>query len=507
MNIMLVEDEPPILRELTGYIEGFGEPFRILCTALDGQHAREAIDRYGDEIDFLLTDIQIPMMNGLELVAYVKKTHPQILCSILTGYNEFRYAQTALRLQVMDYISKPIDEEELRRLLQEAYEKKCLSSLSQPKTVEAGHADAVPGADASLRYEMALVNLGQLSYKTDYPTADVPEEDLAALLERTLSALPDGCVKWWTIQDASRRSCYILFSFTDAQLPQSTAFFRRIYEALRAALPCVTFACSRLPISVANIKEQMRALSQYMSRRILFARSAFLLQEDEEPLLSLDKRRHEALLRSIRRLSGLLPQCQPRLFHAELTSFFELLQSAPVRQETLTELLLALFTECTVSCFQYGAVRSLRCNDIVEDAILLSTSWAGLQDNLTSIFDDLCATIADENGSTNSKMTVLLQIDRYIQEHYAEAVNTQSIARRFGFTPAYLSKLFRDYRKVTPAEYVTALRISRAKELLAGPQPPSVKEVAAFVGYDDPLYFSKVFKKETGVSPKNYRRE
>ncbi len=508
MNIVLVEDEPPILRELTHYINSFGEPYHILGTALDGQHAREIIDEKGDEIDFLLTDIQIPIMTGLELISYVRQKHPRILCSILTGFNEFTYAQQALRMQVMDYISKPIDEEELRRLLQKAYEQTCLQSITRTtvKSPDAPASSALPGdiADLSPEYRILLLNFGQFTYRTEYPCPELQERDSLRRLEGILNSYSSFYQKWWMIRDANNHSCFVLFSFSAEQLRETPRLWQMLYQALCRTFSMVTAVTSSRTVGLSTINDAIRQLSQYAGHHILFAASSLLCLEDAADPLPLSRERHEALLHAVHRLAALLVQCRMDLLREESDVFFDLLRSSPVTQEALYQLFHTLFSECAVASFQYSALRDMLYSDVIDDLLLLSGSWTELQESLLSIFEDLCATIANESSIKNSKTSLLMQVDRYIQEHYREDINTQSIARDFGFTPAYLSKLFRDYRKVTPSAYITSLRIDRAKDLLSAPDPLSVKEVAAAVGYEDPLYFSKVFKKETGVSPKNY---
>ncbi len=509
MNILLVEDEPPILRELTHYIHGFGEPYHILGTALDGQHAREIIDERGDEIDFILTDIQIPIMTGLELIAYVRQKHPRILCSILTGFNEFTYAQQALRMQVMDYISKPIDEEELRRLLQKAYEQTCLKSIARTTVRSPGDSDsAAPAkdttADVASEYRILLLNFGQFAYRTEYPCPQLQEKDSLRHLEKLLNTHASLYQKWWMIRDANNHSCFVLFSFSDEQLHQVSRLWQVLYHDLCRDFSMITMVTSSRTVGLATINDSIRQLSQCVSHHILFASSSLLCLEETSDPPPLSRERHEALLQAIRRLAALLVQCRMDLLRRESDVFFDLLRSSPITQEALYQLLHTLFSECALASFQYSALRDMLYNDVIDDLLLLSGSWEELQESLLSIFEDLCGTIANESSTKNSKTGLLIRVDHYIQEHYMDDINTQSIAKDFGFTPAYLSKLFRDYRKVTPSEYITSLRIGRARDLLAAPNAPSVKEVAAAVGYEDPLYFSKVFKKETGLSPKNY---
>ena len=113
MNIFVVEDEPPILREILSIIESFHEDYCLLGSAVNGKDALQFLEKRGAEIDVLITDIQIPVLTGLELISHIRDSYPHILCIILTGYSDFNYARQALRYGVFDYLLKPVDEEEL----------------------------------------------------------------------------------------------------------------------------------------------------------------------------------------------------------------------------------------------------------------------------------------------------------------------------------------------------------------------------------------------------------
>ena len=97
-------------------------------------------------------------------------------------------------------------------------------------------------------------------------------------------------------------------------------------------------------------------------------------------------------------------------------------------------------------------------------------------------------------------------IDDYIRQNYHQQINTQVLADKFFLTPAYLSKVFRAYKQQSPVEYIAYLRVEQARHLLETDDTLNVKDVALMVGYEDPFYFSKVFKKLTGHAPKAHLR-
>jgi YesN/AraC family two-component response regulator len=93
----------------------------------------------------------------------------------------------------------------------------------------------------------------------------------------------------------------------------------------------------------------------------------------------------------------------------------------------------------------------------------------------------------------------------YLQENYRQPYSLERLAATFGCKPAYLLRLYRKATGSTPTQDMIRLRIEKAKRLLLGHSQLEVKQVAAAVGYEDPLYFSRLFKRETGLNPSAFK--
>ena len=106
---------------------------------------------------------------------------------------------------------------------------------------------------------------------------------------------------------------------------------------------------------------------------------------------------------------------------------------------------------------------------------------------------------------SGDKKIIALKIKNYLDEMFRTNITNQLLAARFGFVPSYIVRIFKTYYGLTPMDYLVKTRIDESKFLLTN-SSLKIKEVANEVGYEDSLYFSKVFKKITGVSPKEYIR-
>lgn len=104
--------------------------------------------------------------------------------------------------------------------------------------------------------------------------------------------------------------------------------------------------------------------------------------------------------------------------------------------------------------------------------------------------------------STNQ---IMASIENHIESNLSMPITHQSLSDKYGFTASYLSKLFKQYRGISPSEYLTKLRIEKAKLLMEDNPEILTKTLAPIVGFSDPFYFSKTFKKNTGMTPKEYK--
>lgn len=114
-NVMVVEDQYHFRRGLVRMIEESEQKWKVVGEAGNGQEALKMLNRH--KPDLVLTDIRMPMMDGIEFVTHLRQSFPETIVIILTGFKNFEYAQAALKLGVMDYLLKPCTEEDVRQVL------------------------------------------------------------------------------------------------------------------------------------------------------------------------------------------------------------------------------------------------------------------------------------------------------------------------------------------------------------------------------------------------------
>ena len=275
--------------------------------------------------------------------------------------------------------------------------------------------------------------------------------------------------------------------------PESQAAARTIYEGCLGAesKKTVTFALGGTGCTLAQLHEADAQASRLLQTQAAFARSQLLTrQQDPAPvdfsreldsLHPLLQKQESGQARTL--LNGLWAECEAKqLTQKQLSGVIK----AVLRQSPKAELgeeadyYVSLLTE---NAEDYAALASQA------DARLLE----GGTDQAFRLND-------------KSSRAIIGSVAEYLETHAVEHISLQSVAEEFGFNYTYLSYLFKKNMGRSPSEYLTACRIERAKELLRREREYSVKEVAALAGYDDPYYFSRIFKNNTGLSPSEYRR-
>ena len=126
---------------------------------------------------------------------------------------------------------------------------------------------------------------------------------------------------------------------------------------------------------------------------------------------------------------------------------------------------------------------------------------------MDQVFDEFLLYVKDMSmgKSAEEGKNLMREVDEYILAHLDAQITTKMLASRFGLVSPYLSRLFKAYKGLTPSQYIQNIRLNNAKELLTAYPNITSKDIAGMVGYQDPLYFSKIFKKNTGIYPSEYR--
>lgn len=524
-KLLIVDDEPLIQLGIKSMLNWADFGIEVCGTAANGSKALEIIEKESPQI--VITDIRMPIMSGLELARVCRDTYGKIpLFIMLTSYEEFQLVREAISYQVIDYLVKlELSPESLAASVNRALER-----LKELKRVEEVHNSERPllllyrekfflrllhslfETEEQFRLQAQELNL---DFSDRYYTVVYCEIQEAASLELSHDQLMNLCSS--TIQivrDILNKylPCYlisldikhfsILFHFSELCEKKQ----QQMMEALENACTMVhNYFNVSLLAGIGSVVDASSKISEsYQSARIA-ASSA-------------------TICHPIRSYSEAAPDAHKNffniaLFKNDITRAFE---------EFDTEVLFHTMTELT-EIFSTNPLRYLQAIDGACNILYLAISllpdgeatmdeiFSGYPDGYRSIYrlgnveqvvewmtilrDGLCETLKAKRSAY--KNHIITNVQKYIQDHLKERLTLNDISALFGLSPNYLSVLFKKNCGIGFSEYISQAKISKAKTMLLE-QDMKIYEVADQLGFESAFYFSKVFKKVAGLSPREF---
>ena len=507
IRIMIVEDEPPTLRRIKNMIERCDPAFEVAFTATDGAMALEYMAQ--DPCDVVFTDIRMPEMDGLELMNEIRVKYPDCIVVVLSGYKEFDYATHAMRNQAIDYLLKPVSEEDMRKILNKVKTLYLRSSWDKKSNTLAAHlnrsiiANAFHGTGNRDSLGVFLVNLGSvLAHETFFLSDSCWEHtDLSVIYELIESFMENNCT--FFIEFAGDSPSERIFVYQSSKANPSV-LVNRVHEQIMSVSPIPVFsACLTEEIELSEVRDIIAKLRNYLIHKARIGQSLFLpIEINTFKKISLEQEYFDAEeVQKVYELfkTGGFKQATP--YGNELFQRFE--------KENWTHFRIYKLFMKAVSLFEIEAEKSFhrsfsQFESGVINAVCHATSIEDLKSRLCSI--DELTTNPVEDSQKNVGNKIAYSVKRYLEESFTQkGITTQVIAEEFGYVPGYISKLFKQNFGMSPMNYLTKLRVEKAKELMKENPDILISEVAESVGFLNQHHFSRIFKKYEGMWPSNFK--
>ena len=520
-KVFLAEDERVVREGLRDNIPWEQHGFEFAGEAGDGELALAGIRR--TKPDLLITDIRMPFMDGLTLCHMAHQENPKIKVIIISGYDDFEYARRAISEGVDRYLSKPVTRKVMESALEEE-RKKLDQELEQEQYLQQYRAERQEYEQFYRRVFFEDVFKGRLTFEEMYSQAGRLGLELDSPCYNLLFfSLSDGMDRAREVlsQYFLRYTQFFYFHWT---IDSFGALIRGDREGVdactKAALVEIERACSednptgrwyacagQSVERFSQLKDCYRDLSRIFSLRFLSPEEHILTGEMAEMMLD---GRDSSQLEAID-----VNKVNPAIVRGflEQGSLDEAEEFAQTYISSVSEILSSrIFRDYLLLNLQFTVIAFVESIGFDRDE-LPGSSAAELR-TLTSP-EDICAyTRRLLEGAIRLKQQRESErngglIDRakaYVAAHYAEeSLSLNSAAGECGVSPNYFSAIFSQQMKQTFIEYVTAARMEKAKELLRTTTLRS-SQIAPQIGYKDAHYFSFVFRKTQGMTPREYRQ-
>ncbi len=489
IKVLVAEDEAPILRSICANIEKTNPNFTVIARAENGKRAIEALQS-SNGIDVVFMDINMPVLNGIELLKYLREEHPEIFVVILSGYQDFSYAQAALKYGAVEYLLKPLKAVELKTTLQTIEQK-----ITQRRQVRVAKLLQNPPFNDKRDLPntkpafVAAVTIG--SYRMRTKATTVTNEHLET--EKTLRHTLDECygANNYILAESEQFNTKILMVDESVGAPWGPlAVFLGEQGTEIFSIPITVVAyptCVKMQL-VPQIHYMMRMLT---FRDMLYDTCKFILFPvgvTVEDLQVIPKDYVSVFL------------CITAQFSREecLALYKNSLETLPKTRAHVLQMTKSFFS----AVFSFPQRKSNYF--MLEDEVALAVEQTHTKQTLFLYVDNILRENWGDNLETNfTKSDIAKSIQQYLVANLEQQVTLEQLEKKFAYTASYLREVFRLEYNASPLEYLLNERITRAKQLLSTGM--SAKNVATAVGFLDPLYFSKVFKKQTGYTPSAFK--
>ncbi len=528
IKLLIVDDEPLVQIGIKSMVNWADLGIEVCGAAMNGEAALKLIEEYSPEI--VITDIKMPKMNGLELAKACRETYGQIpLFIFLTSYEEFQLIKQAMNYQAVDYLIKlELTPDSLTASVRRALERLEEYRASQAYRKKGGEDRPTLQGYHDKFFIRLLHNLFDSEEQFTIQARDLRLDFSDSLYLAAHGEIHSDATD--QMNDSQQINLY-------------SSSLQMIREILGKHLPChvvsldmkhfaVIFHTKDESLAAPEVLSEAwdnvcRMVNNYFNVRITAgpgscvsqpsrisdsyqeARQAFALSCRAKPVVTISDLTGDSFRNSF----------NISLFRNDLTRAFEEFDT-DVLYSTLTQIT-ELFAQQPMRYLQAvdGAcnILYLALSLLPDGSQTLSQIFASYSDGYRSIYrmnnveqvaewltvlrDGLCQVLKSRRKTY--KDHVVTNVQKYINSHIEDRLPLNEVAAVFGLSPNYLSALFKKTCNIGFSEYITQKKVARAKTLLLE-QDMKIYEVADQLGFESAFYFSKVFKKVEGISPREY---
>ncbi len=514
LNIIIVDDEPTIRKGLTYTIQWQEHGCHVVGSAKNGLEALSYCENH--HIDIIISDIKMPKMDGLQLLEVVKREFPGIYFIIISGYDEFELAQKAINLGAYAYILKPIEPQEILDTV-----KKIQQAMS----------------NQTANKEMITKNMIRDSLLGLY------KPEIYHTFSEDIRELKDHYFCIMTIQYDQYRNC--LNNNDINNIISSVNRFHRLLDINDETLmsfnlgPESIVFCG-LDRHTKNLEQRIHRFSQNIYDKI-DNNMGFSISIGIGRIYKGISNINLSYIESLKALNYTFVESRNRVcrYSQNMTHDTTILYPFLSYENDIIELLLTndiqsiknkltvVLTEMKASNTSLQDMELFVRNILYKSINAISKADMSLNDitsnphsMIQNIFmqpsaNDMFKSLTDFLDLIGSKLTtytnehvfsLLVKVKQYLNDNFADpSLSLAGVASHVHIHPAYLSAIFTKYEKLNFIDYLTHLRIEKAKYLLQH-STNKICAITNMVGYQNSSYFSTLFKKTVGYTPSKYRQ-
>lgn len=523
LKAMLVDDEINILRNLQVVIPWEEIGFEVIGLAGNGVIALEMAKKHRP--DLVLTDIRMPVMDGIQLVGQLRELDMKCECIMLSGYQDFEYARSVMRYGIKEYMLKPIDYDELQEVVRRtaetirakrqqesneqrkwgsfvsvAYEKILYDVLMDYTSVAAHPLLAAEGVHLEeLEFALLLVDLDDYSRLSSAWSEQERKLWNFAIRNVLQEVLMGESRKYAVLQMREGEWCMLIEhrrGESDYGEEQARQWSERVRRAVLDNIK-LDVSIGMYPRLVPS--RQLTTVYKNVQRTIGLSPKEGLLMAADEAFRGTPESTAVWWNLAETIVSG-LKQCDRRRTEEALQELNRHLKAMPDDSMRRVQQILHFLV--------LHLLREMREIDVLsqsdEEAIWNKIGRCAAPKDLLAVMNELINQSLRVVVGKKSSVVLMISAKDYIDKRLAADLSIEELADYLGISESYFSLLFKQHYGMTFVEYLTKLRMETAKSLLVT-SDRNVAQIGESVGYIERRYFTKVFLKYTGMTPSEYR--
>ncbi len=523
-SVIIVEDELLVSIGIKNMID-WGK--MNMCVVGEAQNGQDAYELYlKEKPDLILTDIKMPVMDGLEFISRIRENDKQTKIIILTSYDEFDLVHKALKLGVSDYILKmkmsPVEMESVMRKVWEELKKESASRVAgqdffvDPQTVkEKAFKDFILYQSCTdreidiliqkmgLRLTpsrmifciMSLNNYQDMRDRFDAKHGQTVRKTILDLIDKLLQNYRLG-----EIMSENEGRYWILVSFGNKSVAGEQALLNEILE--RIGLLMKTYINSSVSFGLSGCYDGYESLGKMYAESLDALDQGYFLQDSMIVHCNTDNQKsYLSLMENFRDFISQQEGINEE-YRREITRGIGLLKGMFRKPKAdIQEILIRWIHWPTLNMNAFGT----ELQDLALGYAKQAHECGRLTDAIEVFKKYLAAVVRMQNIKTPVSREIT-EVVQFIKNNYKQEISLQQAAGLVKMSSAYLSNLFKKEMGISFVEYINQVRIDRAKDLLVRTYLKTY-EVALSVGFTDESYFSRIFKKLTGLRPYEYKKQ
>lgn len=506
-KVMLVDNEATILEGLTNIINWQQLDCSIAAQAHNGQEALEIQQKA--PVDIIVTDIRMPVMDGLELCKRMQTLDPHVQTIIITGFPDFEYAKKAISYSVCDFILKPTDPETLTAAVQKAIKilkaqqgsQKAQDNYLQLKQMAVLNELLLNQQHSTIYYIHKLAEAEILLDSYYVLSLGFPDSVDFSSLDKQIADIRSAIQNKWSVTEHYLRPgdnrYYDILCTDDVSLIGKISS-EIVLEVDNDSNYSVTIGISNFHSSAFDLLAASTEADEARQFAAIYSNHTPVMYYANLPRI--DSATQEELLKRCRYVETALDNHSEEMLQKNMDLLFQYMSEQNLSYFSMSQIAKLLyhyghnmlnsylFYDSSVYKFQ-GATKAFN-----EDA-------EKLRDYITDYLLGVLQQIKQSAGSDDS---IIQSICSYINLNLADDLSLNQLAEKSHLSTSYFSRLFKKKVGVNLSSYILTRRIAMAQKLLLTTDK-KIYEIGEAIGINDPVYFSRIFKKETGQKPKEYR--